>query len=237
MKAQNLTQPRGRRPRATFIRAALAGLLLAGPPAAFGAAGDTLYVSDELLITFRTQPSTRGEILRNLSTGTAVEVLEMPTEGEWARVRIGSGREGWVRKQYLQAQPVARDLLAAANREVEQLTRTVADLRQRLETVQAARSEAEQSSENLDERVSNLTQELAEIRRVSASAIETAAENRRLEELNGRLRSELDTLVEERDRLEAAAEQRWLMIGGGLVLLGLVLGLVIKSRPRRSAWS
>ena len=38
-------------------------------------------------------------------------------------------------------------------------------------------------------------------------------------------------------RLEAAAEQRWLMIGGGLVLAGLVLGLVIKSRPRRSAWT
>ena len=194
-------------------------------------------MSDELLITFRTQPSNRGEILRNLSSGTALEVLEMPAEGEWARVRTGSGREGWVRKQYLQAQPVARDLLTAANREVEQLTRTVADLRQRLESVDAARSEAEQSSENLDERVNTLTQELAEIRRVSAGAIETAAENRRLEELNGRLRSELDTLVEERDRLEAAAEQRWLMIGGGLVLLGLVLGLVIKSRPRRSAWS
>lgn len=236
MKAQNLTQPHRRR-RTTFVQAALAGLLMAGPAAVSGAAGDTLYVSDELLITFRTQPSTRGEILRNLSSGTAVEVLDMPAEGEWARVRIGSGREGWVRKQYLQAQPVARDQLAAANREVEQLTRTVADLRQRLDTVQAARSEAEQSSENLDDRVATLTQELAEIRRVSASAIETAAENRRLEELNGRLRAELDTLVEERDRLEAAAEQRWLMIGGGLVLLGLVLGLVIKSRPRHSAWT
>jgi len=234
LKEQHLTQPHARRRRSTLASAALLGALLAAPVTA---AGETMYVSDELLITFRTQPSTRGEILRNLSSGTAVEVLEMPAEGEWARVRLGSGREGWVRKQYLQAQPVARDQLAAANREVEQLTRTVAELRERLNTVQAARSEAEQSTENLDERVNTLTRELAEIRRVSASAIETAAENRRLQELNGRLRAELDTLVEERDRLEAAAEQRWLMIGGGLVLAGLVLGLVIKSRPRRSAWT
>ena len=168
MKEQHLTQPHARRRRSTLASAALLGALLAAPVTA---AGETMYVSDELLITFRTQPSTRGEILRNLSSGTAVEVLEMPAEGEWARVRLGSGREGWVRKQYLQAQPVARDQLAAANREVEQLTRTVAELRERLNTVQAARSEAEQSTENLDERVNTLTRELAEIRRVSASAM------------------------------------------------------------------
>ena len=130
MKEQHLTQPHARRRRSTLASAALLGALLAAPVTA---AGETMYVSDELLITFRTQPSTRGEILRNLSSGTAVEVLEMPAEGEWARVRLGSGREGWVRKQYLQAQPVARDQLAAANREVEQLTRTVAELRERLE--------------------------------------------------------------------------------------------------------
>jgi SH3 domain protein len=216
----------------------LSALLACAAPTALRAAeGDTMYVSDELLITFRTQPSNRSEIIRNLTTGTSMEVLEMPEGSEWARVRLQGGREGWVRRQYLQNQPVAQDRLAAANRDVEQLTRTVADLRARLETVQEARSEAESSSESLDERVQTLTQELAEIRRVSASAIETAAENRRLTELNTRLRAELDELVEERDRLEADAEQRGLMIGGGLVLLGLILGVILKSRPQRSAWT
>jgi SH3 domain protein len=216
----------------------LSALLACAASTALRAAeGDTMYVSDELLITFRTQPSNRSEIIRNLTTGTSMEVLEMPEGSEWARVRLQGGREGWVRRQYLQNQPVAQDRLAAANRDVEQLTRTVADLRARLETVQEARSEAESSSESLDERVQTLTQELAEIRQVSASAIETAAENRRLTELNTRLRAELDELVEERDRLEADAEQRGLMIGGGLVLLGLILGVILKSRPQRSAWT
>lgn len=212
-------------------------LACAGPTALRAAEGDTMYVADELLITFRTQPSNRGEIIRNITSGTSMQVLEMPEGSEWARVRLQSGREGWVRKQYLQNQPVARDRLEAANRDVEQLTRTVADLRARLQTVQEARSEAETSSENLDQRVQTLSQELAEIRRVSAGALETAAENRRLTELNTRLREELDELVAEHDRLEANAEQRWLMIGGGLVLAGLLLGMILKSRPRRSAWT
>lgn len=218
----------------------LVGILTLGAvPAALSAesTGQRMYVSDELVITFRTQPSTRGEIIRNLATGTAVEVLQMRQEEEWALVRLGSGREGWVRKQYLQGEPVARQRLEAANREVAQLTRTVADLRERLATVQSARAEAEQSSSSLDEQVAALTQELAEIKRVSAGALETAAENRRLTDLNARLRDELDSLVEERDQLASNSQQRWLMIGGGLVLLGLILGMVLKSRPRRSAWT
>ena len=80
-------------------------------------------------------------------------------------------------------------------------------------------------------------QELAEIKQVSASALETAAENNRLTELNARLREELDDMVAEMDALRDDAQQRWLLIGGGLVLLGLVLGIGIKARPRRSAWS
>lgn len=226
------------RPQRRGLALTLSALLACAAPTVLCAAvGDTMYVSDELLITFRTQPSNRGDIIRNLSTGTPMQVLEMPEESEWARVRLQNGREGWVRKQYLQNQPVAGDRLEAANREVEQLTRTVADLRARLETLQEARNEAETSSETLEQRVQTLTQELAEIRRVSAGALETAAENRRLTELNARLRGELDELVAERDRIEADAEQRELMIGGGLVLLGLILGIVLKSRPRRSAWT
>ena len=44
-------------------------------------------------------------------------------------------------------------------------------------------------------------------------------------------------LASERDALKDNAQERWLLIGAGLVLLGLVLGFVIKARPRRSAWT
>ena len=225
-------QPRWRGHRAGFLALALLAALMPAAPRA-----ETMYVSDELVITFRGRPSTQGEILRNLAAGTNLEVLEMKPEEEWARVRLNSGLEGWVRKQYLTPEPVARDRLAAANRDVERLTRSVTDLRERLETVQSARSEAEQSSTSLASQVSRLEQELAEIKRVSAGAIETATENRRLNDLNARLRAELDELVQERDQLIDNAQQRWLLLGGGLVLAGLLLGIVIKARPRRSAWS
>ncbi len=213
----------------------LIALLLAG--AAPAAMTETRYVSDELVITFRSQPSNRAEILRNLTTGTPVEIIEEPANGEWVLVSLRDGRKGWVRAQYLMREPVARDRLAAANRDVERLTQTNADLREQLEAASAGRSSAEQENSTLNASVSQLQQELGEIKRVSASALETADENARLKELNARLRAELDEMVAERDQLSDNAQQRWLLIGGGLVLAGLVLGVLLKARPRRSAWT
>lgn len=201
------------------------------------AAARTMYVSDELVITFRTQPSTRGDILKNLTSGRQVEVLEEPKNSEWSRVRLQDGAEGWVRKQYLMSQPVARDQLSAARREVESLTGTVSQLREQLGSEQSERTESEQTNDSLMAQVGQLEQELAEVRRISGSAMETAEENQRLNQLNARLRDELDQLIAERDNLEDNTQQRWLMIGGGLVLVGLLLGVMIKARPRRSAWT
>lgn len=212
-------------------------LLLTLAAAGAPAAAETAYVSDELVINFRSLPSTNGRIAKMLSAGTPLEVLERQPEGEWVRVRTRDGDEGWVLQQYLTDVPVAADRLEAANREVERLTRTVTDLQERLANVESARSEAEQSTSSLTGQVSQLEQELAEIKRVSAGALETAEENQRLNELNARLREELDQLVDERDELTANSQQRWMMIGGGLVLGGLILGMLIKSRPRRSAWT
>ncbi len=215
--------------------AAFAALLLLG--ASPGLRAETVYVSDQLVINFRSLPSNQGRIAKLLPSGTPLEVIERQQDGEWAKVRTRGGDEGWVLQQYVQEQPIAADRLDAANHQVEQLTQTVSDLRQQLATVKDARSAASQNASDLTTQVNQLQQELARIKEASANALKTAAENQRLNELNARLRSELDDLVKERDELASNTRQRWLMIGGGLVLAGLFLGMVVKSRPRRSAWS
>lgn len=212
----------------------LVATLLAAAPWS-GVRAETVYVSDVLYVPIRTGASSGHRIIKVFRSGTELELKER-SDG-WVRVTADDGTEGWVEEQYVLDQPIARDRLQSANREVERLTRNVSELRQQLQGVQSERREAEQSNTGLSSEVSRLEQELAEIKSVSASAIETAEANRRLTELNARLRDELDTLLAERDRLEANAEQRWLMLGGALVLIGMVLGAVIKSRPRRSAWT
>ncbi len=202
------------------------------------AASETAYVSDTFTVPLRSGPSTANRILnRGLPTGMKLEVLKRDREAGYAQVRTPGGNEGWLPLQYLLSEPVARTQLKTANREIARLEKAVSELRSRLSAMQQDKTQAESSATGLQSQLAGLEKELADIKQVSAGALETAAENNRLTELNGRLREELDDMVSEMDALRDDAQQRWLLIGGGLVLLGLVLGIGIKARPRRSAWS
>lgn len=67
-------------------------------------------------------------------------------------------------------------------------------------------------------------------RQWAAERAELVAEQRRTEE-------ELAAVRELNADLEDDRQIRWMLIGGGLVLTGLILGVLIKSRPqRRDAW-
>jgi small-conductance mechanosensitive channel len=61
--------------------------------------------------------------------------------------------------------------------------------------------------------------------------------NQRLTELNAQLRQEVESLGLELQTVRERANQRWVLYGAGLVLLGLLAGVLLKARPRRSAWS
>jgi len=222
--------------RWTGLAAAMA--LLVGGVLPGAAAAETLYISDVLTVPLRSGPSSANRILhRGLRSGTALEVLGRDDGSTFVNVRTPGGLEGWLPGQYLIEEPIARDRLRQANARIDALNRELEALRGRFETVDDARSEAESSSTALGSRVAELEQELAEIHRVSANAIQTAADNQRLSELNDRLRGEVDELLLEAQQLRDNVQQRWLLIGAGLVLTGLLLGVIIKSRPRRSAWT
>jgi SH3 domain protein len=222
-------------PDAVWLIVLLCAALWIWPAGA--ARAETVYVSDELTVPLRTGTSNSHRILRVLRAGTPLDVQERDDGSGFVRVTTRDGLEGWIPEQYLVATPIARDRLEAATREVQRLTGTINDLRAQLGELRTERGQAQETSDTLGTELARLQAELADIRRMSAGAIETEASNRELRDLNARLRAELDDLLDERDRLLDNAQQRWLMIGGALVLLGLLLGAILKARPRRSAWS
>ena len=201
-------------------------------------AAESGWISDRLTVPVRSGPSNSHRILhRGLPSGTELTVLDRDADSGFVQIRTGGGTEGWIPEQYLVAQPIARDRLVAANRRIASLESTLAEQRSRVDDLSAGKSEADSSNTSLRRQVAALEQELAEIKRVSASALALNETNMELNELNGRLRAEVDDLVASVAALEDNVQERWLLIGGGLVLVGLICGVAIKARPRRSAWS
>ena len=201
-------------------------------------AAEEAYITDVLNVPLHSGPSNDDPILNDrLPSGTALEVLDHDAVSGFSQVRTTSGTEGWISAQYLVDVPIARDQLIAANREVERLNELRTDRQSELDGVTLERDESRQFASSLQLRVTESEKELADIKHISADAIDAHATSERLAELNERLRDEVASLVQELDALQDNVEQQWLLIGAGLVLLGLALGVVIKARPRRSAWN
>jgi SH3 domain protein len=213
-------------------------LLVLGLLAAFGANATTLYVSDQLTVPLRRGPSNEYKIINaGLPSGTALDVLQTNEEAGFTQVRTQNGTEGWVPSQYLVSEPAARDRLAAATKRADTLEAELKTLRATVQEQRSARSTAEGRSTDLSKQTEKLQSELAELRRVSASAITNYEENKQLKTENQSLQSQVSQLSSRVRELERNTMLRWLLAGGGLVLVGLALGAWIKSRPKRSNWA
>ncbi len=210
------------------MRKLVLGLLLAGSSVfCVPALAATLYISDQFTVPLRRGPSNTHRILhQGLPSGTALEVLGTDDAAGFTQVRTANGTEGWIPTQYLSSQPIARDRLAAADRRVETLEAQVKNLRT-----------SDGRANDLAKQTDKLQAELTEIRRISATSIANFEENKQLKASNETLQKQVTQLGDRVRQLERSVMLKSLMGGGGLVLLGLLLGAWIKSRPKRSSWA
>ncbi|GJL61465.1 MAG: hypothetical protein NPIRA04_01190 [Nitrospirales bacterium] len=200
------------------------------------AVGDVNYISDVLKVPMRSGPTTGHRILHSgLPSGTRLTVLAIDEEGEFTQVRTDGGMEGWLRSQYLVATPIARDKLATAQKRLQRLEAQVAKDRKAHAMLQSESKAVEANNRALNAQVEALTKELNELKRVSANPIKEHARNVELTQQNERLRHDVGELSSTVKKLEDNVQRDWLLYGGALVVLGLLLGVTIKARPRKTS--
>jgi SH3 domain protein len=205
---------------------------------ATGAMAQTRYVSDELVITFRTGPGSQNAIVRNLTSGDRVEVLEVLEDQGYSRVRLANGDEGWVLTQYLQDEPTAQLRLAAATRDLAAERGRTAELAQRVDELETELAATAESLTETQSSAARVTAELDDVRSASASAIETRQQNATLRQRVADLTAAAEADEMEIDSLRRRERQNWFIIGAAVLLGGIIIGLIAPSlRPkRRSSW-
>ena len=218
------------------IIAALA-LLLSGTVAM--ADNSTRYVTDQLEITLRSGQSTKHQIIRMLPSGTPVELLETDEETKYSRVRItDDGTEGWVLSRYLDQQPSARDRLAEATQQLTQLGNENRQLQQTLKQTTKEKERLSQALSAAESKNEQLTRELDHIKQISAATIEVDKANQNLKIELQQLQSRYEQAENSINTLQDDSNRKWVMVGAGIILLGMLIGLIIpKIRWRRkSEW-
>lgn len=205
------------------------------------AAQDERYIGDEVFVVLHAGPGSNYRWLGKLIPGTKLIEQRRSTDGNWAEVRTERGTVGWVQAEYLASEAPAQVRLPAVVRQLEEAERETATLRDRLSELESTRQGLENELDESSSELQRVTEELAQLRQVSGSAVETAEQNRRLVEDASSMQLKIDTLEADNQRLQDRVQNSAFLDGALAVLLGVIITLVVpRLWPKRrssSSWA
>ena len=199
------------------------------------------YVTDLIFTPIRTGPGGDYRIInKGLPSGTEVTYFGTTEDGIWAEVETRGGTRGYLRAQYLQTEIPRANKLNALEAELEANRERVATLQQDLDEAMEQLTSSDSDMSSTATALTETRAELAEIKRISANAIQL---DQLTKELTGKLEdaSALNDLLKlENARLEdrVASNQRLegvLSLLAGIAITLLIPRLTVKRR-RNDGW-
>jgi SH3 domain protein len=79
----------------------------------------TQYVSDELIVPMRAGKGNEYKIIKMLTTGTPLEIIE--EDKDYLKVRAQDGQDGWVLKQFIISETPKAKIIAGLKQEIDRL--------------------------------------------------------------------------------------------------------------------
>lgn len=204
-------------------------------------AQDSRYVGDDVFIVLHAGPGSNYRWLGKLIPGTQLVEQRRSTDGNWSEVKTERGTVGWVQSEYLASEPPAQVRLPAIVRQLEDAERDTAAMRASLSEVESARDSLSAELADTKVQLQTVSEELAQLRQISGSAIETAESNRQLMEDTSTLRTNLDTLEADNQRLRDRVQSSAFIDGALAVVFGVIITLVAPrlwpKRRNSSSWA
>ena len=202
-------------------------------------AAEDRWVTDEFEVMLRSGKSTRQSIVRQLKSGTQVELLEADSETGYTRVRLLSGTEGWVLTRYLRRSPTAQLRLPAIESELQASEVRQAELSAEVSDLRQARDTLESEIDDLQSRNASLQEQLDRVTTLSADTIQVDQRNRQIAQRLAETEQQVDALRIENGQLASRANREWFLVGGIVAVVGILLGLILpRIRWRKkSSWS
>lgn len=199
----------------------------------------SMYVSDQLEINMRSGKSSRHKIFAILTSGEKVTVINHDKASGYSFVRNTRGKEGWVLTRYLMSQPSARSQLMAKQERIDSLSNSFSKVSEQSKELNTELKELKELKSKLERENSQLKQRIDELNATYGDEKSFKDKLEECEEKFDKKVSEMSTIQTENSKLRSKSDQLWVMAGGGILLLGIILGLLIpKIRwQKKSSWS
>lgn len=211
----------------------IAGLLLLLCLVSASAYGETMYVSDMLKLTLRTGPSMENKILAVIDSGQMMDVLEFGDE--WARVRLPSGKEGWVLSRYLTSDETNNIKLERLETKHKNLMAQAAEL---LEENKILKAENKKFSAEFEANQKELTEARTNyetLKTESAGFLKLKTDYERVALQLTEQTAKAQKLEEQLTKMEMSTYIKWFLAGSGVLVVGFLIGFSTKRQHRRPA--
>ena len=223
-----------------FLTAASATALLFSAGHSQAIAADR-YITDELHVPMRSGQGNEFRILhRGLPSGTKLTLLQDSPDTGWAQVRTPGGEEGWVRRQYLESEPVAKIKLEKAQERLRHIESLQGNLGGEVRRLEEENGELSTSLKSEQERATQLAKELKELKALSADAVTLNQRHQKLLNQHELLKQKQAMSEAEIQRLSSSETQKWYMYGAISVLIGALIAMIaphFRPRKRHSEWA
>ncbi len=204
---------------------------LSVPTTAFSAAGADWYVKPSAEIPLRRGQGKEYKIIAVVSNGTPVKLIR--ENNGWARIRLASGKEGWLLKRYLTPNKPLKDLVTSLQQKNSQLQEKLGETKSRLDELTIAYHKTEQELTNClaarDQVKADFLQLQQDTQDVISTKKELALARKQLEVLKKRLAD----LQLENTGLKKSSSLIWFLVGAGVLLLGWLIGLITGKRTKK----
>ena len=220
--------------------------ILSAPFSGSPSMAETRYVSDLLIISIRQEQTDDSAIVGYIKSNTPVDVLE--ENDSFVYVKTPDNLVGWVKKKFLMSEKPKTMI-------IEELKRRIIDLEDKIILLQRnpETGTPEGNTEELQGKIDALQGDIEdqkqmvsklenELRRANKKYGDLVAKNRQAPDLGEELQAlkaknqELGLALQKTKQKQQpsffSSNNRWFLIGAGVLILGFIIGRSLRRKPR-----
>lgn len=197
------------------------------------------YVSDELKVPLRSGATPGHRIIKFITSGTALTVLEKSGDGKYSHVELSDGKSGWVLNEDIMNIPSGRDRLVSVNKKLKKSHEQMAELKSSIAGLKSEIRQLKKDKGSLQSERTNLSNSLDDLKITASNPLALAKKNKQLKKDLSKAESNVAMLEKDNQQLRSNVMQEWFMIGGAVAIGSLILGIIltrINWRRKRDSW-
>lgn len=203
------------------------------------ASAETVYVSDQLVITLRQGKSTKHKIIKTLQTGTSMEVLESAKDDPYIKVRLTGGEVGYVLSQYISTEIPKSTVISRLQTQISDLQEKLSSLENArnlvsddFQEIKSAKEAYEKDLGQTKAELEELSQKYKTLLKQSEQVVTISKERDDFQKSQTMLLAEVKELRDENYILKKASLIKWFLAGAGVFFFGWLAGKFSKKKKQ-----